>query len=108
MVLILDGNSKIGAHVITLLFGLFKAFDYIGSSRESDFFSPTRPIFLHACATYSKLPSNISTMSYRVGGRQIKDTFTDERKLVNHNYIRVKYWAYPLVKLQRQNALTGE
>ena len=35
----------------------------VESSHKSDFFfSPKRPIVLHACATVSELPSNISTM----------------------------------------------
>ena len=48
MVLILDGNSKIGAHVRqeqSLLFDLFKAFDYIECSQKSDFFSRKKCIF---------------------------------------------------------------
>ena len=57
MVLILDGNTEIGAHVRT---NLFKAFDLIKSSHKSDIFSPKRHIFLYACAICSELPSNIS------------------------------------------------
>ena len=60
MILILDGTSKIGAQ--SGLFDLFMAFDKIESGHKSDVFSPKRPVFLHACATYSELPSNISTM----------------------------------------------
>ena len=36
--------------------------DYIGSSHKSDFFPPKNTIFLHACATCSELPSNVSIM----------------------------------------------
>ena len=46
----------------SLLFEMFKTFDYFESSHKSDFFPPIRPIFLHGCATHSELPSNISTM----------------------------------------------
>ena len=45
-----------------MLFDLLKAFDKIESGQKSDFFAPIRPIFLHACATCSELPSNISSM----------------------------------------------
>ena len=44
----------------SLLFDLFKAFDQIESIHESDFFSPKRPIFLHACVTCPELPYDIS------------------------------------------------
>ena len=44
-----------------MLFELFKAFDSIESSHKSIFFYE-KSVFLHACATYSELPSNISTM----------------------------------------------
>ena len=33
------------------------------SSRAVGFFSPKSPIFLHACATFSELPSNTTTMT---------------------------------------------
>ena len=49
MVLILDSNSEIGAHVKSNLCFL-------------TIFPKKRPIFLHACATYSELPPNISSM----------------------------------------------
>ena len=63
MVLILDVNSEIGAHVRrNWLFGLFNAFYKIESSHKSDNFSPKRPIFLYACATHSEKPSYIRTM----------------------------------------------
>ena len=45
-----------------LLFGLFKAFDKIKSRQRSKSFPQKRPIVLHVCATYSELPSNISTI----------------------------------------------
>ena len=46
----------------SLLSDLLKAFDEIESSHKSDIISPKRPIFIHVRATYSGLPSNISTM----------------------------------------------
>ena len=79
MVLIIDGNSEIGAHgkEQSLLFDLLKEFDQIESSQKLDFwglyavpnkqtkpgfFFSKGPIFLHSCATCSELPSNISPM----------------------------------------------
>ena len=63
IVLILDGNSEIGAHEeLSLLSDLLKAFDKIESSHKSHIFYPKGPIFLHACATCSQLPSNLSTI----------------------------------------------
>ena len=61
MLPVLDGYSELGAHVRgqSLLFDLFKAFDYIKSCHKSDFFS--EKIFLHACASRFGLPSDIST-----------------------------------------------
>ena len=59
------GNSEIGAHVQeqSLLFDMFKAFDYIESNYKLDIISPKKKsIFLHAFALYSKSPSNVSTM----------------------------------------------
>ena len=41
----------------SLLFDLFKTFDQIESSHKSS-------IFLNACATFSEVPSNVSTMAY--------------------------------------------
>ena len=41
---------------------LFETVDYIESSYKSVFFS--RHIFLLACATFFKLPTNISTMDF--------------------------------------------
>ena len=62
MVLLLDGNSEIGAHVRSNLFYLIwlKTFDQLENSHKSDIFSLERPIFL--CATWSELPPNISNM----------------------------------------------
>ena len=61
-----------------MLFDLLKAFDYLESHYKSDFFSQKRPIFFHACATCSELPSNISTMyltfySQRLESRMMTD-----------------------------------
>ena len=61
MVLMFDGNSKIDAQLgkeQSLLSGLLKAFDREQS--QITFFFLRKD--LHACATRSGLPSNISTM----------------------------------------------
>ena len=42
------------------------AFDYIESSHKSNIVVRKRPIFLHACAICSGLPSSISTMIHMV------------------------------------------
>ena len=60
MVLILDDNSEIGGQ--SLLFDMFKAFDLIERRHELDYFFQKRLVFLHACATCSEIPTNISTM----------------------------------------------
>ena len=64
MVIILDGNSEICAHVksVSLLFDLFKAFDQFESSHKSDSF--LSEILLHMCATCSELPSNINATRF--------------------------------------------
>ena len=64
MVLLLNGNSEIGAHKAQyLLYDLCKAFEFIESAvKNSMFLIFKKPIFLHTCATYYELPSNISTM----------------------------------------------
>ena len=65
MVLILDGNSEIGAHKANFLH--FICIRHLIRSRavaNRNFFSPKRPIFLHACAICSMLPSNISTVLF--------------------------------------------
>ena len=65
MVLILDGNSEKGAHVrshlcyLICLMHLFRSITVINQM----FFSE-KPIFHHACATCSELPSTIGTMSH--------------------------------------------
>ena len=64
MVLILDGNSDIGAivrRIISVLFDLFRALLRREQS-EIVFFSLERLIFFYACATCSELTSGISTM----------------------------------------------
>ena len=45
-----------------MFFDLFKAIDYIKSCHKTDFSPPKCPIFLHACATCSELPTNTNTM----------------------------------------------
>ena len=64
MVLIIDGNSAIGAHVrsnfcylICLRHALTQR-----AVKNRFFFSSIRAIFLHPCATYPELPTNTSTM----------------------------------------------
>ena len=59
---VLDGNSEAGAHVRSKLCYLFKASDQIESSRTGRTLSSSKlPFYLHTCATFSGLPSNIST-----------------------------------------------
>ena len=59
MVLILDGNSEIGVHVRSNLCNLISF-----RSREvtNSILSRKTPISLHACVTWSELPSTISAM----------------------------------------------
>ena len=61
MVLILDGNSEIVAHVrIDFLFDLIKAFVYIQSNLKK---IPKKGLYSLTCgATYSDIPSNIISM----------------------------------------------
>ena len=64
MVLVLEGNTEIGAHIRSnLCFLMFKAFDVIKGSDKSYFFT-MKALSLHACATCSELPSNISIMKW--------------------------------------------
>ena len=58
---ILDDNSEI-CRKQSLLFYLFKAL----VRQRALIKSPKTPIFLHACAILSELPSNISTMLFSV------------------------------------------
>ena len=60
--MVLIGNSEIGVHVsIDLIYlNWLKAFNYLESSKKSDFFLKKRPIFLYVYATFSELPTNIS------------------------------------------------
>ena len=55
-------RNKCARKNLCLLFDLLQAFNYIESSHKSKIFSTKGPIFLHAYATCSELPSNISTM----------------------------------------------
>ena len=65
MVLKFAGNSEIGAQKgVSLLFDLYKVFDFIESSHGSILFNPKRLILLHAWATGNKLPSYTNTMIY--------------------------------------------
>ena len=65
MVLMLDGDSEMGARVSYnfLFYYLFKAFDKFGSSHKSDNFYLKRPIFLYECATCSEL-NYLHTMEF--------------------------------------------
>ena len=60
---ILYGNSEMGAHMRSNLCNLIYLRHFIRSREDTnrDFFSPKRPFSLQSCATYSELPSNIST-----------------------------------------------
>ena len=64
MVFIWDGNSEIGAHFRSILCYLICLRHLIWSRAVTNrgFFSPKSPIFLHAWATCSNLPSNTSVM----------------------------------------------
>ena len=55
---ILDGNSEMGPHVRRNICYVIS----LGREQSQIEIAPERPIFLHACATCSELPSNISTM----------------------------------------------
>ena len=57
-------NLEIGAHVESNPCYLICLRHLIWSRAVSNriFFSPQRPIYLLACATYSELPSNVSTI----------------------------------------------
>ena len=64
MVFMLDVNSKIGAHIWSnLCYSIFVRHLITSNAVTNRIFSPKRPIFLHACAACSELPSNISTMN---------------------------------------------
>ena len=63
MELILDGNPEVGAQVRNILCYLICLRHLIRSRAVTNWiFSPKRPFYLHAFATYSELPSNICTM----------------------------------------------
>ena len=65
MKFILDGNSenRSARKEQSLLFDLIKAFDYRSRAVTNWILFLRKPIFCHACSTYSDLPSNISTVS---------------------------------------------
>ena len=65
MVLILDGNSDIGAHVGSNICYSISLRNSMRSRAVKNrfFFLRIIPIFLHACATCFVLPSNISTIA---------------------------------------------
>ena len=64
MVLTLDGNSEISAHVRSNLNYLIRYRQLIRSKAVTNrnFFCSEKTYFLYACETCSELPSNISTM----------------------------------------------
>ena len=66
MVLILDGNSEIGAQVKSNFCYLIFLRHLVGSrvATNSIVFSK-KAFFLHACAACSELPSNVSTIIQR-------------------------------------------
>ena len=62
MVLILDGNLEIGAHLCGVKFDLLKAYGRIDSSCKFEIYFQKRQIFLRTCATCSEIPFNISIL----------------------------------------------
>ena len=72
MVFIFDGNSEIGAKERSNLYHL------IGLRHLIKDFFPEIPIFLHACATCSELPSDISTMTPCIIWRYNPSNFNTE------------------------------
>ena len=80
MALMLDGNSEIVANVRNNISFAICLRHSIRSKAVTNcvFFSLRRPIFLHACATGSELPSMISTFLVLV------DTFKTD-SLGSHN-----------------------
>ena len=76
MVLKLDGDSEIGAQVRINLCYLICLRHLIRSRAVTNrIFSTKSLIFLHACATRSRLPSNTSAM----GESDISGTYSSER-----------------------------
>ena len=63
MALISDGNFEIGAHVVANLCSLI-SLRHLRDVTNRMFFSPKRPTFLHACATCSEIPSDITTKPF--------------------------------------------
>ena len=66
LVLILYANSEIGAHIRVNLYWLI-CLTLNWKQLQIVCFSPERPIFLHACAICSELPSNFSAMLRETG-----------------------------------------
>ena len=69
MALKLDGNNRCGGKEQSLLFDLFKAFDYIENSRN-------RITFHHECASYFKLPSDTCHIIQEVLSNSIYKEYT--------------------------------
>ena len=61
MVIVLDGNSEIGEHV-NLCYLICLRHLIISRAVKNCIFSSEITNFFHACASYSELPTNISTM----------------------------------------------
>ena len=67
MVLILDGNSEIGAYVRVNICYLICLLQLLRASTVTNrIFSPKRPIILYACATCYELPSDISIIGVHI------------------------------------------
>ena len=61
MVLLLDGNSEIGAHLRS---DIVNSMHLIRSRAVANLkFIPEKPFFLHTCAICFELPSDISTIA---------------------------------------------
>ena len=70
MVPLLDGNLEIGAYIRNNLSYLICSMHLIRSRVVTNliFFSPKRPVFLHACALNSELPSDINNHEACIAG----------------------------------------
>ena len=65
MVLILDASSEMGAHGRNNLCYLISLRHWIRSRKVTNpIFFQKRPIFFHACVSFSKLSSDINTMGF--------------------------------------------
>ena len=70
---------------------IFKAFDQIERSYKSDYSSPIYPFYLHACATWSELPSNTSTPGCTGVTRGERETAGGRQEDIQHfHFVRGK------------------